>query len=155
MARRFIIGLVLSGVTAFPLQAETAILLHAGSVLRLQTTAPDLFSWLSRVHMALADTNTRYPFLAYGTDWLAFAHLVIAVAFFGPWQDPVRNRWVITFGLIACFGVLPLAFIAGPIRGIPLYWRLIDSSFGVLGSIPLWIVRHRIRGLERLHAISL
>jgi len=36
-----------------------------------------------------------YPFIAYGTDWLAFAHFVIAIAFIGPWRDPVRNVWVV------------------------------------------------------------
>jgi hypothetical protein len=29
-----------------------------------------------------------YPFLAYGTDWLAFAHIVIAVFFIGPLVKP-------------------------------------------------------------------
>jgi hypothetical protein len=33
------------------------------------------------VQEAIARTNREYPFLAYGTDWLAFARLVIAVAF--------------------------------------------------------------------------
>ena len=65
---------------------------------------PGLLAWLNRVHEGLAVNNRAYPFLAYGTDWLAFAHLVIAVAFIGPWRDPVRNRWVIEFGLIACAG---------------------------------------------------
>jgi len=49
----------------------------------------------------------------------------------------VRNKWVITFGLIACAGVIPLALIAGQVRGIPFAWRLIDCSFGVVGGIPL------------------
>ena len=30
-----------------------------------------------------------------------------------------------------------LALICGPLRGIPVYWRLIDCSFGVIGIIPL------------------
>ncbi|SCF41963.1 hypothetical protein [Micromonospora mirobrigensis] len=33
--------------------------------------------------------------MLYGTDWLAFAHLVLAVAFWGPLRDPVRNVWVV------------------------------------------------------------
>ncbi len=98
---------------------------------------------------ALRNTNAFYPFLAYGTDWLAFAHLVIAVAFIGPYVDPVRNKWVITFGLIACAGVVPLALIAGAIRGIPLYWRAIDSGFGILCCIPLLICRRHIRTVEQ------
>ena len=93
--------------------------------------------------------NRDYPFMAYGTDWLAFAHLVIAVAFLGPLVDPVRNKWVFVFGIISCAGVLPLALIAGYIRGIPFFWRLIDCSFGVIGIVPLFICLHYIRQLEQ------
>lgn len=147
----FITGLVLSGLTAFPLEAE---LRGLDAVLKVGPIRPlalsiHLLPWIDRVNTALAETGRHYPFLAYGTDWLAFAHLVIAVAFLGPYLDPVRNRWVITWGLIACAGVIPLAMIAGPARGIPLGWRLIDSSFGILGSIPLLIARRSILVLER------
>ena len=41
------------------------------------------FAWVERVHAALVVTGERYPFLAYGTDWLAFAHLVLALVFVG------------------------------------------------------------------------
>jgi len=109
-----------------------------------------LLPWIEAVDKAIAETNARYPFLAYGTDWLAFAHLAIAVAFVGPLLDPVRNKWLITFGLIACAGVIPLAMIAGSIRGIPFPWRLIDCSFGLFGSIPLFLCRRSIGVLERL-----
>ena len=148
----FILGLVLSGLTAFPLRSESTTLLHIASRLHLDRSLPSLFAWLQRVHTGLDETGYRYPFLAYGTDWLAFAHLTLAIVFLGPWRDPVRNQWVTTFGLIACLGILPLALIAGPLRGIPFYWRLIDCSFGVIGSIPLWIVRRRTAALERLEA---
>jgi hypothetical protein len=146
------IGLILSGITAFPLQTELHwfnSLLHTR---RLQPLSQftGLQPWIDRVCNALTQTNDRYPFLAYGTDWLAFAHLVIAVAFIGPWIDPVRNKWIITFGLIACAGVIPLALIAGPIRGIPFGWRLIDCSFGIFGCVPLLICRRNIGLLERL-----
>jgi hypothetical protein len=97
----FIIGLVLSGITAFPLEHELRWLVQLCAAMRLEQHLPALSAWIARVHTALADTNTRYPFLAYGTDWLAFGHLVIAAAFIGPYRDPVRNRWFITFGLIA------------------------------------------------------
>ncbi|KAA6456243.1 hypothetical protein DYQ86_25955 [Acidobacteria bacterium AB60] len=147
----FIGGLLLSGITAFPLQSELSWLIGALRASPLQNPAQTLhlLPWLERVGAALADTNARYPFLAYGTDWLAFAHLVIAVAFLGPFLEPVRNKWVIQFGLIACASVLPLALIAGPIRGIPLPWRLIDCSFGVFGSIPLCLCLRSIHALER------
>lgn len=148
----FIAGLVLSGLTAFPLEHELRILNHALGVPAQIPPSPEpaLHTWLRKVQDALIDTNRRYPFLAYGTDWLGFGHLVIAIAFLGPLRDPVRNRWVLVFGLIACAGVLPLAMIAGAIRGIPLYWRLIDCSFGVFGAIPLMICLRYVRQLEQM-----
>lgn len=146
----FIAGLILSGITAFPLVRETAWLAHAADTMGAGQHLPSLYIWLVRVSAALADTSGRYPFLAYGTDWLAFGHLVIAVAFLGPWRDPVRNRWIIDVGLIACAGVVVLAMTAGPVRGIPIYWRLIDSSFGIFGAVPLFIVRRQIDRLEHV-----
>jgi len=150
----FIIGLILSGVTAFPLQREInwlTISLRTGA-LRPVAELTHVLPWIERVQEGLNTTNTRFPFMAYGTDWLAFAHLVIAIAFIGPYIDPVRNKWVISFGLICCAGVFPLALIAGQVRGIPLGWRLIDCSFGVFGSVPLLLCRPSIYRLE--HPIS-
>ncbi|MGD0893920.1 MAG: hypothetical protein ABR923_20550 [Terracidiphilus sp.] len=144
----FMVGLVLSGITAFPLQHELAWLAGAVGGDRIQAAAPSLVQWIQRVHEALNETGRQYPFLAYGTDWLAFAHLALAVAFIGPLRDPVRNKWVLTFGLIACAGVVPLALIAGQVRGIPIYWRLIDCSFGVFGAIPLVVCLRAVRRLE-------
>lgn len=145
----FIIGLVLSGLTAFPLERETGILNRMfGITAAPHPGEPVLHAWLRRVHDGIVQTNRHYPFMAYGTDWLAFAHLVIAVAFLGPLRDPVRNKWVLVFGLIACAGVLPLALIAGPIRGIPPWWRLIDCSFGIVGFVPLLISLRYVRKIE-------
>ena len=117
----FITGLVLSGLTAFPLRTEINWLETGlrSDALRPLAESIHLLPWIERVHEGLDATNARFPFLAYGTDWLAFAHLVIAIAFIGPYIDPVRNKWVISFGLISCAGVLPLALIAGHVRGIP------------------------------------
>ena len=41
-------------------------------------------------------------FLFYGTDWLAFGHFVIALAFVGGLRDTVRNKWLFTWGMLAC-----------------------------------------------------
>ncbi|HEY2470779.1 MAG TPA: hypothetical protein VGI45_23500 [Terracidiphilus sp.] len=147
----FILGLVLSGLTAFPLERETDLLNRVFHVAAVAPAGgePVLNTWLRRVHQGIVNTNRDYPFMAYGTDWLAFAHLVIAIAFIGPLRDPVRNKWVLVFGVFACLGVLPLALIAGPIRGIPPYWRLIDCSFGIIGVIPLLICLRYVRQLEQ------
>ncbi|MHC4498648.1 MAG: hypothetical protein ACYS21_05980, partial [Planctomycetota bacterium] len=61
-----------------------------------------------------------------------------------------KNVWVIEFGIIACLLIIPVALIAGQIRGIPFFWRLIDCSFGVIGVIPLIICRRYIKQIERL-----
>lgn len=148
----FIVGLILSGMTAFPLQTELGwlISLFHSSALQAIAKSTGLLQWIERVNEGLHNTDALYPFLAYGTDWLAFAHIVIAVAFIGPYIDPVRNKWVIIFGLIACAGVIPLALIAGQFRGIPLPWRLIDCSFGIFGAMPLLICRQSIHAIEYL-----
>jgi len=143
----FIVALVASGLTAFPLVTETRWLLAALHGLG-ELVPSGLVAWVERVHLALVDAGVRYPFLAYGTDWLAFAHLVIAMAFWGPWKDPVRNVWVIEWAMLCCLAIVPLALVCGAVRGIPIYWRLIDISFGVFGLVPLWIVRREIGRLE-------
>ncbi len=135
----FMAGLIVSGLTAFPLLAELRLL---ASMLGIQTAAsPDSYTglrfWIATVRLGLERSYVSYPWLAYGTDWLAFAHLVLAVFFIGPLVDPVRNRWVLVAGLVSCALVVPLALVAGAVRGIPFYWRLIDCSFGIGGSIPL------------------
>ncbi len=144
----FIISLIISGVTAFALETELGWLNHL-----LESQSSSLAFWINKVYQAIHYTNVIYPYLAYGYDWLAFAHLVIAVAFIGPLKDPVRNKWVIEFGIIACCMIFPLAFIAGYVRGIPFYWQLIDCSFGVIGLIPLCICHHKIKLLEQLNKL--
>ena len=141
----FMIALVLSGITAFPIQSLLSFLMDKADIF------PSFLSqWLTTIYHAVKITNDNYPYLAYGTDWLAFAHIVIATAFIGPLRDPVRNIWIIQFGMLACAMVIPLAFIVGPIRQIPLFWQLIDCSFGVLGIIPLYICYKKITKLEEL-----
>lgn len=139
-----ILGLFVSGVTAFPLESE----LHWISKWFVASDSL-IANWLWKVYHALVTANRNAPFLAYGTDWLAFAHIVLAILFVGPFVHPVRNKWVLQFGLIACAGVIPLALIAGHIREIPLFWQLIDCSFGVLGSIPLVMALHWVQQLEK------
>jgi hypothetical protein len=144
----FIIGQFLSGATAIPSLPEVNWLVN-----NLGATGKSsvLTEWLLRVRDALSQTQTHYPFLFYGTDWLAFGHFVIAIAFIGALRDPVRNRWLFDFGLIACGLLIPYALIFGGLRDIPIWWRLIDCLFGVFGFIPLWFCRSWAIELERRH----
>lgn len=144
----FIILLVLSGLTAFPLEAELAFLDS------LQMSSVRLQHWIARVYLGIKETNVTYPFLAYGTDWLAFAHIAIAVFFFGVLKDPVRNKWILQAGMIVSAGIFPLAFIAGTIRQIPFYWQLIDCSFGVFSFLLLWYCLKLVGKLEAANKIQ-
>jgi hypothetical protein len=108
-----------------------------------------LISWISLVDAALVETLGKYPFLAYGTDWLAFAHIVIAIAFVGPLRDPVRNVWVVQYGLLCCGLVLVFSAIVPHLRGLPWFWMFVDGSFGIAGAIPLLVILRDIRRLER------
>ena len=44
-----------------------------------------LGTWIEKIYTAIADANQQYPFIAYGFDWLAFAHFVLAILFIGPY----------------------------------------------------------------------
>jgi hypothetical protein len=146
----FIVALILSGITAFPLQREleTVAIIRGLDRVTLSDASSGFDRWILTVRDGLHESYARHPWLAYGTDWLAFAHIAIAVFFIGPFLDPVRNIWVLQAGIIACLLVVPLALICGPLRQIPLGWRLIDCSFGVLGAIPLWYCLRLARELE-------
>ena len=142
----FVVGLVLSGLTAFALETELRLV---ASLVGIDPARPDpdastLERWLARVTRGVVETNERHPFIAYGTDWLAFAHLVIALAFIGPLRRPADHVWVVTWGMLACVAVIPLALIAGEVRQIPWWWRLIDCSFGAIGIVPLWLARREM-----------
>ncbi len=139
------ITLILSGVTAFPVESELKWILNHPSMV------PSFAEiWLQNVYKAISETNTKYPMLAYGFDWLAFAHIVIAMAFIGPLRDPIKNKWVIDWAILACLAVFPLAFIAGPIRQIPMFHILIDCSFGFIGLFPLLVCRNWIKNLSKI-----
>jgi len=135
----FIAALVVSGLTAFPLLHEARLLADLVGV-PPEADYQELSGmqrWIGYVRCGLEETYGKYPFLGYGTDWLAFAHIVIAVFFIGPLMRPSGQDWILISGMIACGLVVPLALICGAVRGIPFYWRLLDCSFGVLGIIPL------------------
>ena len=69
----FVAGLVVSGATAIPLETELKLLVQiAGAGGNGEHSV--FAAWLLKVRNALVATNAKYPFIAYGTDWLAFAH---------------------------------------------------------------------------------
>ena len=141
MAGVFVVGLVISGLTAMPVVAEL-------NTLRAwfgDYGSGPLAIWIARVQYAVLEVDRDAPFLFYGYDWLAYGHLAIALAFVQAWRDPVRHRWLFDYGLVLCGGVIVWAVACGPVRGIPFGWTLVDCSFGVVGAVPLWIARTAVR----------
>ena len=146
----FIAGLILSGVTAFPLLAEMrfAVRLLGLSEASSATGFTGFSYWILTVRFGLEDMYAHYPWIAYGTDWLAFGHIIIALFFIGPLLRPRDSRSVLHVGIFACVAVVPLAIICGGIRGIPVYWRIIDCLFGVFGVLPLIYCLRLVRIIE-------
>ena len=144
----FIILLMLSGITAMPVYTEMQWLMQQ------HWFADDslIGAWFQAVWLGVQTMNEDFPFMFYGYDWLAFAHIIIGLAFIGPYKDPVKNKWVIEWAILCCYCVIPLAFIMGPLRGIPWFHILIDCSFGIFGLIPLYMERSWIRRLEKSRA---
>ena len=146
----FMFALTVSGLTAIPMQWELRMILPLfGNGSMFGSMFPALANWLELINTGIQNGYGHYPFLAYGTDWLAFGHVAIAAAFIGPLRDPVKNIWVVEFGMIACVMIVPWTLIFGAIRDIPLFWQLIDVSFGILGIIPLWFARREILSISK------
>jgi len=147
----FMVALVVSGITAFPVETGLRFIMQ---FLNIDGQNPEnlngLYRWLAFVYEGVGTTNAQFPFIAYGFDWLAFAHIAIAVAFIGLYREPVRNKWLVTWAMICCVGIIPLALICGAIRQIPFLWQLIDISFGVFGIIPLIYLKSLISKLEKI-----
>ncbi len=86
--------------------------------------------------------------LLYGLDWLGYAHFLIAFAFIGPWRDPIKNIWVIDFGIIVSLLILPVTFILGYQSEALVWWSLIDYTFGMISAGLLLYIKQQINQLE-------
>ena len=151
----FMSGLIISGLTAIPIQWEIDQIKHViDNTPWLHDIAPGLIDWLIYVHAGLTATYQTYSFIVVGTDWLAFAHIAIAIAFIGPLRDPIRNVWVIEFGMIVCLLVIPAALIFGALRNLPFLWQLLDCSFGVIGIMPLLFAYRLVRRSTRAMSLA-
>ncbi len=145
------LGLFIAGVTAFPLLAEinwiSRLLVGEGQPLD-PALHSGIVAWVLTVRQGLENTYAVYPWIAYGTDWLAFGHLMIMLFFVLPYREPVRYEGVLWIGIWSSLLVFPLAFICGPLRNIPWYWQLIDCSFGMICIVPLGIAIREVRKLK-------
>jgi len=58
---------------------------------------------------------------------------------------PLKNKWVIQFGMIAAILVIPAAFLFGSVRGLPTVHYFVDASFGIGAIIPFYVALREIR----------
>ena len=139
------LGLFVSGVTIWPWEIEITF---AISMLQSIKGPESLIQLLQEIRHDMRMLDESNSFVLYVADWLAFAHLVLAALFLMALKDPIRNVLVVRFGILCSLSVPILAITYIPMRGIPLFWILIDSSFA-LCAIPLWIALKDIRRLEQ------
>lgn len=136
----FIVLLILSGITAFPIKTEIDFMYQN------QKVFPNLLEqWIGELYQLISDTP---PLFFYGTDWLAFAHIIIALFFIPIYKNPTQYQLNLTIGMIACLAIFPLAFVCGAIRGIPFFHQLIDCSFGIIGFLVLLFINRQINLLK-------
>ena len=139
-------GLFVSGVTVWPAISELkfAINLFWGDA----EPTGEAHRFTVRILESLEVIKRDHAPIMYGYDWLAFAHVCLAILFAGAARDPVRNIWIIQCGLIMCALIPVLAAICIPLREIPFFWFFIDFAFAPATALPLWIALRDVRKIE-------
>jgi hypothetical protein len=146
----FALGLIFALHTVVVVQPETGLFVrYLGHGTFMDSVLPFVSDWVEHLHLAISDTYQKYPVIAYCMDWLSFACVVFVIFIYGAIKDPVRNVWIVQVFLAACALACLLPFIAGPFRGIPIFWRMIDGSFGFLGFFWLWIPYRWIKEISK------
>ena len=141
-----VFGLLVSGITVWPAipELKTDVRMVWGDI---EPTGV-LHSFVLQAIAGLESMNSNYPFMLYAHDWLAFAHIGLAILFAGAIKDPIRNIWIVQCGLIMCALIPVLAGICIPIRGIPFILFWIDFAFAPAAALPLWIALRDIKRTE-------
>ena len=141
-----VFGLLVSGITVWPAVPELRIAVEI--VWGGGAPTDGLHGFVMHAIERLEFVQAHYPFMLYAHDWLAFAHIMLAILFAGAIRDPVRNVWIVQCGLIMCALVPVLAGICIPLRGMPLVWFWIDFAFAPAAALPLWIALRDIKRTE-------
>ena len=151
----FLLAFLFSLHTVVFIEVETELLAkYVGHDTFMEELCPSISAWIEHLNLAVSETYSSYPFFAYCMDWLVYAFVVLAIFLLGAIKDPVRNVWVVQVFMVACCLGFILPFIVGPIRDIPVFWRSIDSSCGLIGLLFLLLPYRLIRKLEALHHLE-
>ena len=134
----FFLGILFSLHTVLFVEVETEFFArHQGSGTSMEQKLPVVSDWIENLYVSVKETYTNYPVMAYCMDWLSYACVVFAIFLIGAIKDPVKNIWIIQVFMLACVLAAALPFIAGPFRGVPIFWRCLDGSFGLIGFLVL------------------
>ncbi len=139
-------GLLVSAITVWPAVPELKMVVRL--VWGDSEPTGALHNFVLQAIEGLESVEASHPFLLYAHDWLAFAHIALAILFAGAIRDPVRNVWIVQCGLIMCVLIPVLAGICIPLRGLPFFWFWIDVAFAPAAGLPLWIALRDIRRAE-------
>jgi hypothetical protein len=146
----FALGLLFALHTVVVVQPETGLFVrYLGHGTFMDSVLPFVSDWVEHLHLAISDTYQKYPVIAYCMDWLSFACIVFLIFIYGAIRDPVRNVWIIQSFMTACVLAFLLPFVVGPFREIPIFWRLIDCSFGFFGFLWLWLPYRWIKTISK------
>jgi hypothetical protein len=147
----FFLGILFSLHTVMFVEVETAFFVkHFGQGTLTAEKLPFFSEWIENLHLSISETYKTYPVMAYCMDWLTYACVVFAMFIIGPIKDPIKNIWVIQVYMLGCILGMLLPFIVGPMREIPIFWRFLDGSFGLMGFIILLIPYRLIKKLETI-----
>lgn len=133
------VGLVLVGLTTYPLLWEVSLLSQWFGEASALSGFAEVSRFITHIYEGVSLVHHQYPVILYGLDWLGFAHIAIALAFVGPIKKPLEHYWVVEWGLWVCLLCVPAIFFYGYSRGIPLFWSVIDCMFPLVALVPLSI----------------
>lgn len=146
----FFLGILFGLHTVVFVEVETALFAKfLGRGTWMAQTLPVVSTWIDTLYVSITESYRAYPVMAYCMDWLSYACIVFALFIVGAIRDPVRNVWIIQVYLAGCVLASLLPWVVGPMRGVPVFWRVLDGSFGVMGFMILFVAYRLTRRLER------
>jgi hypothetical protein len=97
----FIVALVVSGLTAFPLVWESTVLHNLfGAGSRIESSLPGFSNWIDRVHLGLVETDAHNPFILYA--------LIVPLALICGSVRGIPPFWRFIDCSFGIFGIIPL-----------------------------------------------
>jgi hypothetical protein len=151
----FLLAFLFSLHTVVFIETDAELLAkYVGHDTFMEELCPSISAWIEHLNLAVSETYSSYPFFAYCMDYLVYASVVLAIFLLGAIKDPVKNVWVVQVFMVACCLAFILPFIVGPLRDIPVFWRCIDSSCGLIGLLFFLLAYRLIRKLEALHHLE-